>query len=503
MPLPPVDQQAGLWQKNDMKILFAHSYFLKFDPKQYQTAMPYPPLGTLYAMSYLRENGFEVKLFDTMFCDSAKDIQSTIDTYLPDIFISYDDGFNYLTKMCLTNMREACFEMQQYAKAKGCKVITSSSDATDHAKDYLLHGADVVVIGEAEQTVLELCHAYKSNSSIESISGIGTLKNNELVKSSPRIVIKDLDTLPPPAWDLLDIAPYKNMWLSNHGYFSLNFVTTRGCPYKCNWCAKPIYGNRYNSHSPENIVREIKKWQQQFGFTHVWFADDIFGLKPHWLKDFEHYIKKEKVSIHYKIQSRADLLLEEDNIKHLANSGCSMVWMGAESGSQKILDAMDKGTKVEQIYEATRLLKKHKIGVSLFLQLGYLGETVDDLQLTINMVKELLPDDIGISVSYPLPGTVFYDKVKEQLKEKSNWTDSDDLAMLFKSTYQPDFYKQLQRYIHKVYRKNLGLQSAKKLFSKPTGRDLRNALALLHLIPGERIEKQKLKRIEPDATASL
>jgi anaerobic magnesium-protoporphyrin IX monomethyl ester cyclase len=486
-----------------MKILFTHSYFLKFDPKQYQTAMPYPPLGTLYALSYLRENGFQVKLFDTMFSNSAKDIQSTIDAYKPDVFISYDDGFNYLTKMCLTNMREACFEMQHYAKTKGCKVITSSSDATDHAEEYLKHGSDVVVIGEAEQTVLELCHAFKNKSSIDLIAGIATLKNNTLAKSNSRTVIKDLDTLPPPAWDLIDISPYKNMWLDKHGYFSLNFVTTRGCPYKCNWCAKPIYGNRYNSHSPENIVYEIKKWQQQFGFTHIWFADDIFGLKPHWLKDFEHYIKKENVSIRYKIQSRADLLLEEDNIEHLANSGCTMVWMGAESGSQKILDAMDKGTKVEQIYEATRLLKKHGIGVSLFLQLGYLNETVEDIKLTIKMVKDLLPDDIGISVSYPLPGTVFYDKVKEQLKDKSNWTDSDELAMMFKNTYKPEFYKQLQRYIHKVYRKTIGIQSARKLFSKPNRKNLKNTLALLHLIPGEQIEKRKLKQIEPDAAASL
>jgi anaerobic magnesium-protoporphyrin IX monomethyl ester cyclase len=465
--------------------------------------MPYPPLGTLYAMSYLREHGYEVKLFDSMFCDSANDIRSTIDEFMPDIFISYDDGFNYLTKMCLTNMREACFDMQAYAKSKGCKVIVSSSDATDHSTDYLKHGADVVVIGEAEQTVLELCNAFKTGNSFDFVRGIVFDQNDELVKTNARTVLRDLDVLPPPAWDLLDISEYKNMWMQNHGYFSLNFVTTRGCPYKCNWCAKPIYGNRYNSHSPENIVLEIKKWQRQFGFTHIWFADDIFGLKPSWLKDFEYNIKKENVKISYKIQSRADLLLEEDNIKHLANSGCTMVWMGAESGSQKILDAMDKGTKVEQIYEATQLLKKHKIGVSLFLQLGYLEETLEDINLTIKMVKDLMPDDIGISVSYPLPGTEFYEKVKSQLAKKSNWTDSDDLAMLFKNTYKPEFYKQLQRYIHKVYRRKMGLQSAKQLISNPTKQHFKNTLSLLHLIPNEQLEKRKLKRIEPDATRSI
>jgi radical SAM superfamily enzyme YgiQ (UPF0313 family) len=454
-------------------------------------------------MSYLRQHGFDVMLFDTMFSDSAKDIQKTIDEFKPDIFISYDDGFNYLTKMCLTNMREACFDMQAYAKSRGCKVIVSSSDATDQIEDYLKHGADVVVIGEAEQTVLELCKSYKNKISFENISGIAFENNRNLTKTPARIVLKDLDVLPPPAWDLLDITPYKKMWLGNHGYFSLNFVTTRGCPYKCNWCAKPIYGNRYNSHSPENIVLEIKKWQQQFGFTHIWFADDIFGLKPNWLKDFEYYIKKENVKVSYKIQSRADLLLEEDNIKHLANSGCTMVWMGAESGSQKILDAMDKGTKVEQIYEATRLLKKNKVQVSLFLQIGYLEETMDDIKLTVKMVEDLLPDDIGISVSYPLPGTAFYDKVKEQLKVKSNWTDSDDLDMMFKNTYKPEFYKQLQRYIHRRYRKQIGYESARKLFSQPTGLNLKNTLSLIKIIPQEFIEKLKLKQIEPNATAKF
>jgi anaerobic magnesium-protoporphyrin IX monomethyl ester cyclase len=486
-----------------LKILFTHSYFLKFDAKQFKAAMPYPPLGTLYAMSFLREHGFEVRLFDTMFCNSSNDIQSIIDSYNPDVFISYDDGFNYLTKMCLTNMREACFDMQAYAKSKSCKVITSSSDATDHAAEYLKNGADFVILGEAEQTALELCNAFKNNTSVDLIPGIALLKDNAVIKTNARIVIKDLDVLPPPAWDLIDVSPYKKMWMENHGYFSLNFVTTRGCPYKCNWCAKPIYGNRYNSHSPENVVLEIKKWQRKFGFSHIWFADDIFGLKPNWLKDFEFYINKENVSINYKIQSRADLLLKEDNIKHLANSGCSMVWMGAESGSQRILDGMDKGTKVEQIYSATHLLKKHKIQVSLFLQLGYLGETIDDINLTIKMVKDLLPDDIGISVSYPLPGTVFYEKVKEQLKEKSNWTDSDELAIMFNSTYKPIFYKQLQRYIHKVYRKQIGIQSFKKLFSNPSKLYLKNALSLIHIIPNEQIEKWKLKQIEPDAVRSL
>lgn len=486
-----------------MKVLFSHSYFLKLDKKQLKTAMPYPPLGTLYAAAYLRERGYEVALFDTMFCNSAADICSQLDRFKPDVVVFYDDGFNYLTKMCLTNMRKACFEMQRYAKQRGCKVITSGSDSTDRYELYLEHQTDAVVIGEAEQTVFELCEAFQHQHEIVTISGIAYRSENGIVKTHKRTVLKDLDQLPEPAWDLVNILPYKQMWLQHHGYFSLNFVTTRGCPYKCNWCAKPIYGNRYNSHSADQIVKQIKKWQQQFGFSHVWFADDIFGLKPGWLKEFAVAVKKGNLKIRYKLQSRADLLLQENNIRHLAESGCDIVWMGAESGSQKILDAMDKGTTIQQIYEASRLLKTYGIRVALFLQLGYLNETIEDIRKTIRMTEELLPHDIGISVSYPLPGTIFYENVKSGLQEKSNWTDSDDLDLLFHNTYKKEFYKQLQRYIHRRYRKKMALCSFKEVWAKPTVSNIRNTLSLIRLIPEVQLERYRLKRIEPHATASL
>lgn len=482
-----------------MKVLFTHSYFLRFDSKQFETAMPYPPLGTLYAIAFLRENGYEVKLHDAMFCSSADEIIPILDEFKPDILISYDDGFNYLTKMCLTNMREACFKMQQLAKQKGCYVITSSSDAADHFEKYLNHGADAVAIGEGEQTVLELCNAYKNKGSIENVNGIAYKIRNSVVRTEKRSVIKDLDQLPEPAWDLLNIEPYKQMWEGRHGYFSINFVTTRGCPYKCNWCAKPIYGNRYNSHSPQNIVKQIKHWQTKFGFTHVWFADDIFGLKPGWLQEFASEVEKEGLKIRYKIQSRADLLVEEESVKYLAKSGCDNVWMGAESGSQKILDAMDKGIKIEEIKKAFHLLKHYQIKPALFIQFGYLGEELSDIKQTIELVNELLPNEIGVSVSYPLPGTKFYDKVKEQLTQKTNWTESHDLHLMFKNTYPAEFYKHLYKYLHHTYRINLNKSNTHELHKG----FLRKKGSVMYHRLMQKKELGNLKRIEPRAASIL
>jgi anaerobic magnesium-protoporphyrin IX monomethyl ester cyclase len=482
------------------KILFTHAYFLRFDPKQWATGKPYAPLGTLYAASYMREHGYAVSFFDTMFIREPEAIAGKIDREQPDIFVIYDDGFNYLTKMCLENMRDAAFKMIRYAKDRGCTVIVSSSDSTDRFEMYLDQGADFILLGEAEESLLELADMLSSGANdFISVEGIAFKQQDAFVKAKRRNVIRDLDSLPFPAWDMMDMEPYREMWLKQTGYFSMNMGTTRGCPFKCNWCAKPIYGNRYNSRSPQNVVRELKMLKLKYGFDHIWFCDDIFGLKPGWVKEFADLVEENKLVFKFKMQGRVDLLLQENNIRDLARAGCENIWMGAESGSQKILDAMDKGTTVHQIYEATHLLKKCGIHPSFFIQFGYLTETKEDIGKTIKMINELLPYEIGISVSYPLPGTVFFEKVKSQMTAKTNWKDSDELALMFRNTYQPAFYKQLHRYVHKSYRKHLAYESARALLAHPFRINinrLKKALSALYYLPAAFVDRQKLNLLE-------
>lgn len=472
------------------KVLLTHSYFLRFDPKQWKTMQPYPPLATLYAAAVLRANGFPVSLFDTMFATSAADLVPALEEYRPDVLVIYDDGFNYLTKMCLTNMREAAFEMIRHAKQRGCKVVISSSDSTDHSQRYLEQGADYIVVGEGEQTLLELCRTLAGkNVPAEEISGLRYMEGGALKQTAKRQNLRELDSLPMPAWDLVDMEAYRSRWTKAHGYFSLNMGTTRGCPFKCNWCAKPIYGNRYNSRSPEHAVAELKMLKAAHGFDHIWFCDDIFGLKPGWVQRFADLLEQEKLQFRFKIQSRVDLLLEEDTIEALARAGAEEIWVGAESGSQKILDAMDKGTTVEQIRQATRLMKTHGIKACFFLQFGYPGETMEDIQSTMDLVFELMPHDIGISVSYPLPGTVFYENVRSQLSEKQNWTDSDELLVMFRSTYSPEFYKKLQRHVHYEFRKRHALRS---LANPRNLGDLKKAMSLSYRFPQSWLSRAKM-----------
>lgn len=464
------------------KILFTHSYFLRFDPKQWKMQQPYPPLGTLSAAAYLLSKNYAVELFDSMFAHSAEEIIPFLARLKPDFLVIYDDGFNYLTKMCLTNMREAAFEMIHFAKARNIKVIVNSSDSTDHAEKYLSIGADYIIYGEGEQTLSELIdHLSKSEDAPDSISGLQYKTGSGVVKTPKRNVLKTIDDLSTPAWDLVNMDEYKDRWLASSGYFSLNLSTTRGCPFHCNWCAKPIYGNRYNVHSPKRIVDEILLLKSKYGADHFWMTDDIFGLKPGWIAEFADLIQMSSLKIRFKIQSRADLLTNDNTISDLARAGCEIVWMGAESGSQKILDAMDKGITVDQIYEASHSLKRAGVKPAFFLQFGYPGESKEDVKLTLKMLTDLKPDDIGISVSYPLPGTVFYERVKVQLAEKSNWKDSDELALMFNKELPGNYYKTLQRYVHRSFRLQQGKATLSEILQSPgsvTRAKVRNSVLL-------------------------
>jgi radical SAM superfamily enzyme YgiQ (UPF0313 family) len=351
-------------------------------------------------------------------------------------------------------MREAAFEMLGMAARRGIAVVVCSSDSTDQFALYLERGANVVILGEGELTLPELVASMLSEgeAGFSGIRGI-SFRENGVVKTNPkRPLIANPDELPFPAWDLLDVERYRQVWKRKNGYFAMNMVTTRGCPFQCIWCAKPIYGNHYHSRSPGNVAAEMKYLKEHFKPDALWFADDIFGLRPGWTEGFALEVNRCEAFIPYTIQTRADLLLEEQGVASLAASGCHKAWLGIESGSQKILDAMHKGITITQVRRASSLLRKAGISQAFFLQLGFPGEDAEDIRATTRLIEELLPDDIGISVTYPLPGTRFYEAVKKELKEKQHWRESDDLAMMFESPFSPRYYRLLHRYIHKRYR---------------------------------------------------
>ena len=450
-------------------VLFGQAYFLRFDPKLWAAQQPYAPLGALYAAAHARQQGYDVALFDAMLATSEAEWADALDRYRPRFAVIYEDSFNYLSKMCLLRMRQAALTMIDSARRRGLTTIVSGSDASDHPARYLDCGAAIVVAGEGEVTLVEVLDVLTGRSSkpLADLEGVCVRDARGDVRcTARRASVRDLDLLPFPAWDLVDVPRYRDIWLRRHGYHSMNLVTTRGCPYHCNWCAKPIYGQRYAVRSPARVVEEMLWLKRTYRPDHLWIADDIFGLKPGWIEQFAALVRERDAATRFKCLLRADQVTPAV-VRALAAAGCRTAWVGAESGSQRTLDAMEKGTRVEQIFDATRRLHEAGIEVGFFLQFGYPGETREDIEKTRQMVRDCRPDDIGISVSYPLPGTPFYERVKAQLGDKQNWRDSDDLAVMYRATYEPGFYRVLYSLVHSEFRARKSAEAVGRALRRP------------------------------------
>lgn len=431
-------------------VLLTHSYHLAYDRKQVRKMEPYPPLGTLYAAALLRAHGISVAVFDPMLQEPESGLKEALRQQRPRVVAIYEDDFNFLTKMCLTRMRELAWGMIDIARQNGARVVVHGSDATDHAAEFLKYGADAVLEGEAEYPLLFAVRAILGHSNVGDVPGAighgGRAHQKELRIGSSTFFSRG-STLPLPARDLIDLSLYRKAWKETHDIFSLNLIASRGCPFRCNWCAKPIFGDKYYLRAASDVAEEMRLLREEYGAEHLWFADDIFGLNRHWLEEFAAAVETLRCALPFKIQARADLVTNK-TAAALRRAGCAEVWMGVESGSQKVLDAMDKGLRVEEVISARKHLKGQGIRTCYFLQLGYPGEQWKDIQKTIALVRETRPDDIGVSFSYPLPNTQFYSRVKEQLGSKQNWSDSEDLCVMFKGTYSDPFYRAIRDALH-------------------------------------------------------
>jgi anaerobic magnesium-protoporphyrin IX monomethyl ester cyclase len=430
-------------------VLLTHSFHLAHDAKQLRKMQPYPPLGTLYAAAALRSAGILVAVFDTMFADPISGFRSALEEHRPKIVVIYEDDFNFVTKMCLGHMRDLANELSGMASSAGAIVIAHGSDASDHPREYLDHGVDFILNGEVEQSLTDLCATILQARQLRAIPGLVrySAANRDLESALPAPTNPSWATFPRAARDLIDIEPYRRAWGEAHGRFSTNVVASRGCPYRCNWCAKPISGNRFQLRAAKEVAAEIHELKTLFGVEHIWFGDDVFALDRHWVEEFAAAVESHGQAVPFKIQSRADLMTET-TVSALKRAGCTEVWMGVESGSQAILDAMKKGLKLSTVHAARQRLAAAGIRACYFLQFGYPGEGWAEICETVQLVRDTRPDDIGVSVSYPLPGTAFFEQVQAQLGRKRNWNDSDDLCTIHIASYDDSFYHALRDALH-------------------------------------------------------
>jgi radical SAM superfamily enzyme YgiQ (UPF0313 family) len=208
----------------------------------------------------LREHGIPVALFDPTLVSPTEGFKGAIELHRPDLIVVCEDDFNFLSKMCLARNREFAFRMSEQPRPRSTAIAVHGSDASDNPRDYLRAGLDAVLIGDVETTLLELA----SGKLRQEIAGLAWRSGNEVAFNPTRPLRTDLDSPPLPAWDLVEMDLYRDAWISAHGYFSLNVASSRGCPYGCNWCAKPIYGNSYHVRSAYSVAAELRQLKDAY-----------------------------------------------------------------------------------------------------------------------------------------------------------------------------------------------------------------------------------------------
>lgn len=418
-----------------MKILFTHGYFLSEDAKELEIMRPYVPLGILYISSYLEKHGFENDVFDSTF-STLDTLKNHIVTEKPDVVAIYT---NLMTKL---NVLKIIQFIKSDPFLNHTKVVLGGPEVRNHIEKFTEYGTDFIVVGEGEETMLELVTAINNNeTNYSSIKGLAFLENGIIIETPERALIKDINTLPFPNRNKINFKPYLNGWKKHHGYSMMSVNTMRGCPYTCKWCSRAVYGGTYRRRSPQLVAQELKYIKETYNPDMIWFVDDVFTIHHKWLNEFAEEVKKQDAIIPYEIISRADRL-NEDVIKILKASGCFRVWVGAESGSQKIIDAMDRRVDVMQTRQMIRLAKKHGVEAGTFIMLGYPGETKKDIKETITHLVEANPSQYTITIAYPIKGTELYNEVESEfLNKELNWETTTDRDIDFKRTHPKQYYQ--------------------------------------------------------------
>ena len=426
-----------------MKIVLTHGYFLEEDPKEKLIMRPYPPLGILYISAYLEQNNFSNLIYDSTF-GSMPGLKDFLLNEQPDIIGIYT---NLMTKL---NVLKIISFVRQAKSFDHTKIILGGPEIRNHKEKFLKFGADVVVFGEGEDTMLEVVSAIAKNSDtgFAGIPGTAYLDSNKDVISNPeRVLIKDINQLPFPARSKINLQQYFDTWKKYHGTSVINVSTMRGCPYSCKWCSRAVYGTSYRRRSPKLVADEIQYLKENYQFDMIWFVDDVFTINHRWLREFVTEMQERKLTVPYEIITRADRL-NEDTVQLLKQSGCFRVWIGAESGSQKIIDAMDRRVKVDDVRKMIHLVKSYGIEAGTFIMLGYPGENETDIQETLHHLKTSNPDHYTITVAYPIKGTPLYAEVENIFVEDLPWHSSTDRDIDFKRTYNRRYYDHAISWIH-------------------------------------------------------
>lgn len=415
-----------------MSLVLTHAYYLKDDPIEMKIMKPYPPLGLLYISAYLNKHQTENHVFDSTFYDQQTQLEFIKKTQ-PKAVAIYT---NLMTKINVIKLIKILRQKSSYGFPK---IILGGPDITFNIEKYLNTGADFLIIGEGEETMLELYQAIIHNEKVESIPGIAFVQNGSILKTNARVKIKDLSELPIPNRESIPIEKYLAVWKEFHGKSSMTVSTQRGCPYTCKWCSTAVYGKSYRRRPAKLVVEELAFIKNTYNPDSLWFVDDVFTVSHKWIREFYEELKKQQLKIPFECITRAERLNDEI-LELLKEMGCYRIWIGAESGSQKIIDAMDRRVDVQVVKEAIIKTNDKGIETGTFIMLGYPEETEEDIYKTINYLKEANPTHFTITIAYPIKGTSLYNQIENDIINLPNWETSTDRQIDFRRTYSRKYY---------------------------------------------------------------
>ncbi len=454
-----------------MDLLLTHGYFLYEDPKELQIMKPYVPLGILYLAAHLRAKGLGAEVFDTTF-SSRDELFRLLRSEPPAVLGVYS---NLMT-------RGNVIEILRVAKEAGWKTVVGGPEPAAYIPEYLAAGADVIVIGEGEFTLEELLPALRNDfpDALERVNGIAFRRGDGSIHQTPaRALIPDLDAQPWPSRELAPIERYLETWRRHHGAGSVSIITARGCPYLCKWCSHAVYGKTHRRRSPASVVDELEWLLNRYQPDMLWFADDVFTIHPGWLVRYAAEMKRRGIRIPFECISRADRMSPQV-VDVLAELGCFRIWIGSESGSQKVLDAMQRGVTVDEVRTAVSLAKARGIQTGMFLMWGYEGEEHEDIEATVEHVRNCDPDIFLTTVAYPIKGTPFFDEVAGRVVMMKGWTDGSDRDFRIRGRHSRRFYQ----FADQLLRSEVELARALRTEHRVTGSPL---------IPGLRMKIEQAR----------
>jgi anaerobic magnesium-protoporphyrin IX monomethyl ester cyclase len=431
-------------------ILLTHGYFLYEDPHELAVMKPYPPLGLLYISSHLKARGFDVDVFDSTFSSPAA-LEEHIRRTRPPMVGIYG---NLMT-------RQQVLHVMRAAQEGGSRVVVGGPDPANYLEEYLTRGADVVVIGEGEVALEELLQTRD----LSAVKGIAYVRDGQVVCTEARQMIPDLDAQPFPDRAAIDQQRYVDVWREHHGQGSVSLITARGCPYTCTWCSHAVFGYSHRRRSPANVVDEVEHIVATYAPDLLWYADDVFTINHKWLFEYADLLEQRGLRVPFETISREDRLNEEV-VKTLARMGCSRLWIGAESGSQRVLDAMKRRTDAERVKSMVHLLQRHDISVGMFIMLGYDGEERSDIDATVDFLKDASPDSFLTTVAYPIKGTPYFGTVQDRIVARRAWQDGSDRDLAVLGRHSPRYYRFATRWMVSEVALKRGLRNGSRSYPR-------------------------------------